>query len=176
MSTAPETAAQAAQAAPAPAPAPWYAAFPEPQSDLKTISREEVLEMLKGNTGEKAGKDFILVDLRRNDFEGGTLSSSLNLPAQSLHPTLPTLYTLLKSAGTTKVIFYCGSSTGRGSRCARWFSDYLVKVGDTSTESAGGIQSLALLGGIKGWVAAGGEYLEFVEGFEGSVWERAKSQ
>lgn len=60
MSTAPETETK---------PAPWYAAFPEPQSDLMNISRAEVLEMLKGSTGEVVGKDFVLVDLRRNDFE-----------------------------------------------------------------------------------------------------------
>lgn len=47
--------------------APWYAAYPEPQSDLMNISRAEVLEMLKGSTGETAGKDFVLVDLRRDD-------------------------------------------------------------------------------------------------------------
>lgn len=155
-----------------PAPAPWYAAFPEPQSDLMNISRAEVLEMLRGNTGEVIGKDFVLVDLRRNDFEGGTIRGSLNLPAQSLYPTLPTIYAVFKSAGIKKVIFYCGSSTGRGSRGARWLSDYLLKAGDDS------IQSLALFEGIKGWTNAGEEYVQFMEGYDASVWEalRLKSQ
>ena len=48
---------------------PWHAAFPAPKSEVVTITREEVLGMLKGQTGEVAGKDFVLVDLRRNDFE-----------------------------------------------------------------------------------------------------------
>ncbi|KAK3352123.1 Rhodanese-like domain-containing protein [Neurospora tetraspora] len=161
MSTAPETETK---------PAPWYAAFPEPQSDLMNISRAEVLEMLKGSTGEVVGKDFVLVDLRRNDFEGGTIRGSINLPAQSLYPTLPTVYAMFKAAGLKKVIFYCGSSTGRGSRGARWLSDYLLKVGDES------IQSLALFEGIKGWANAGPEYVEWMEGYDASVWERLKSQ
>jgi hypothetical protein len=50
-----------------PAPAPWYAAYPAPKSEVVTISREEVLEMLKSTPVEK--RDFVLVDLRRNDFE-----------------------------------------------------------------------------------------------------------
>ena len=49
------------------APAPWYAAYPAPKSEAATISREEVLELLKTTPIEK--RDFVLVDLRRNDFE-----------------------------------------------------------------------------------------------------------
>lgn len=54
---------------PAPAPAPWYAGFPEPKtSPVATIPREEVLGILK-NEDLVPGKDYVLVDLRRNDFE-----------------------------------------------------------------------------------------------------------
>lgn len=59
MATADTTAATAA--------APWYAAYPAPKSEVVTISREEVLELLKSTPPEK--RDFVLVDLRRNDFE-----------------------------------------------------------------------------------------------------------
>jgi arsenical-resistance protein 2 len=48
-------------------PAPWYAAYPAPKSEVVTIPREEVLELLKTTPLEK--RDFVLVDLRRNDFE-----------------------------------------------------------------------------------------------------------
>ena len=51
----------------APAPAPWYAAYPAPKSEIATIPREEVLAMLKATPVDK--RDFVLVDLRRNDFE-----------------------------------------------------------------------------------------------------------
>ncbi len=50
-----------------PAPAPWYAAYPAPKSEIVTIPREEVLAMLKATPVDK--RDFVLVDLRRNDFE-----------------------------------------------------------------------------------------------------------
>ena len=112
----------------------------------------------------------IIIQVANLKHQGGTIRGSLNLPAQSLYPTLPTIYAVFKSAGIKKVIFYCGSSTGRGSRGARWLSDYLLKVGDNS------IQSLALFEGIKGWANAGEEYVAFMEGYEASVWERLKSQ
>lgn len=57
--------------------APWYAAYPAPKSKVVTISREEVLELLKTTPLEK--RDFVLVDLRRNDFE--VCLSQRNSPA-----------------------------------------------------------------------------------------------
>jgi hypothetical protein len=39
--------------------------------------------------------------------QGGTIRGSINLPAQSLYPTIPTLYSLVKAANTRKVIWYC---------------------------------------------------------------------
>ena len=57
-----------------------------------------------------------------------------------------------------------GSSAGRGTRAANWFADYLEDRGDSS------IKSLVLQGGIKGWVGAGAEYRERMEGFDEQVW------
>jgi len=49
--------------------APWHAAYPAPRnSQPEGIRREDVLEMMK--LGEKkAGMNYVLVDLRRNDHE-----------------------------------------------------------------------------------------------------------
>ena len=60
-----------------------------------------------------------------------------------------------------------GSSTGRGSRATAWLADHLASVGDTS------IQSLALAGGIKGWAKAGGEYVEWMDEYDATVWAKA---
>lgn len=112
-------------------PVPWHAAYPAPRkAEPLGATREEVLAMLKAqreaqNSGDK--RDFLLVDLRRVDHEvrqhlhnscfgrsivhthpqGGTIRGSINLPAQSLYPTIPTLYSVLKAAGVRKVIWYC---------------------------------------------------------------------
>lgn len=49
--------------------APWHAAYPTP-SDRQpgSITRDAVLELMK-NESSIAGKDFVLVDLRRVDHE-----------------------------------------------------------------------------------------------------------
>jgi hypothetical protein len=45
--------------------APWHAAYPAPKSEAVGISQSELLAMMED--GKEPGKDFILVDLRRND-------------------------------------------------------------------------------------------------------------
>ncbi|KAF7557163.1 hypothetical protein G7Z17_g870 [Cylindrodendrum hubeiense] len=145
-------------------PPPWYAQYPTPrESQPGGVTREELLKMLKG--GESGvSRDFVLVDLRRNDHEGGTIRGSINLPAQSLYPAIPTLYTMFKSAGLRKVIWYCSSSRGRGTRAASWFGDYIADSGD------GEMQSLILVEGIKGWATAGEEFVEWMDEYVTAAW------
>lgn len=49
------------------APPPWHAAYPAPQSTPAALPREELLQWFR--EGKQAGKDFVLVDVRRTDFE-----------------------------------------------------------------------------------------------------------
>ncbi|KAF1960729.1 hypothetical protein CC80DRAFT_396618, partial [Byssothecium circinans] len=143
---------------------PWYAAYPAPSNQCPaSITREQVLDMLKEKNGT-AKRDFMLVDLRRADHVGGTIHSSINLPAQSLYPSLPALYTLFKAASISKVIWYCSSSRGRGTRATGWFEDYLKSEGDTS------MTSLVLAEGIKGWVDAGPEYVVLMDEYDPKAW------
>lgn len=45
--------------------APWHAAYPAPKSEAVGISQSDLLAMFED--GKEPGKDFIVVDLRRND-------------------------------------------------------------------------------------------------------------
>ncbi|KAI0531660.1 Rhodanese-like domain-containing protein [Xylaria digitata] len=127
------------------------------------LTRDTVLEMMK-DSSNVADKNHILVDLHWTDFEGGFIRGAVNLPAQSLHATLPTLYTMFREAGLLKVIWYCSSSRGRGTRAANWFHDYLAKCGDDQMES------LISLEGIKGWATAGDEFVSWMEEYDPSFW------
>ncbi|KAK7718928.1 hypothetical protein SLS63_010341 [Diaporthe eres] len=140
-------------------------AYPAPKKEAPSITRGAVLEMLR-DSENVAGKDFVLVDLRRSDHEGGTIRGSINLPAQSLWPTIPTVYEMFKAAALRKVIWYCGSSRGRGTRAAGWFADHVADRGDS------GMQSLVLLDGIRGWATAGGEYVQWMEEYDEVVWRK----
>lgn len=89
---------------------PWWAAFPAPKAQCDHIEPDEVLKLLEAQADQPASsaRDFLLVDVRRTDWEGGTISTSINLPAHTLYQTRPVVYQLVKQAGIRRVIFYCG--------------------------------------------------------------------
>ncbi|EHA55179.1 hypothetical protein MCOR27_007500 [Pyricularia oryzae] len=143
---------------------PWHAAYPPPKNaQPASLTREELLQMIKA-ADSVAKRDFVLVDLRRTDLVGGMIRGSINLPAQSLYPTIPALYSLFKAAGLRKIVWFCSSSRGRGNRAAGWFSDYLADRGD------GEMESLVLVEGIKGWATSGDEFVEWMDEYEAAVW------
>ncbi|KAK3392699.1 hypothetical protein B0H63DRAFT_196 [Podospora didyma] len=146
---------------------PWWAAFPEPKSVPDKIDPKEVLQLLEAHgqaTSRQAQtpRDFLLVDARRTDCTGGTIHSSINLPAHSFYPTRKTLYDMCTQAGIKRVIFYCGSSNGRGPRCAAWMQDY-------TNEVSGDLQSQVMTGGIRGWVKAHGSHM--TDAYDEKVWQ-----
>lgn len=49
----------------------WYAAYPEARSEPESITRQQVLQLLKSDTS--TGESFVLVDLRRTDYEASAL-------------------------------------------------------------------------------------------------------
>jgi arsenical-resistance protein 2 len=116
------------------APPPWHAAYPAPKNAKPaTVTKDEVRDWLV-NGSEK----YVLVDVRRVDFEvvfppptqshnsgpadaawvgsgqGGTIKTAINLPAQSLHPTIPSLYRLFRDAQVKKLVFWCSELTPFG--------------------------------------------------------------
>lgn len=46
---------------------PWHAIYPTPKCVVPSLPRHELLQWFRD--GKKAGKDFVLVDVRRTDFE-----------------------------------------------------------------------------------------------------------
>ncbi|KAG9245719.1 Rhodanese-like domain-containing protein [Calycina marina] len=149
---------------------PWHAAFPVPRATVPEITSDELMKKFDGMDIEPKPRDFLLVDVRRIDWEGGTIIGSLNLPAQSFWQSRKMLLDLCDRAGIKQVIFYCGSSSGRGPRCAGWMKDY---VDDVAKFGRGSSLTVKILkGGIKGWVK------EFegsmVDGFEEKYWVQFK--
>ncbi|GLA28332.1 hypothetical protein AnigIFM63326_005904 [Aspergillus niger] len=77
---------------------------------------------------------------------------------------IPTIYSLLSQSPVKEVVWYCGSSKGRGVRAASWFADYIELQGETR------LRSLVLEGGIKGWATAGKEYTDLMDEYDASAW------
>ena len=144
--------------------AAWHEKYPAPRHQTpEAVTPQELLSRIRN--GQQAGIDFLLVDLRRNDHEGGTIKGSVNLPAQSLYPSLKSLLSMVARAKIPEVIWYCGSSRGRGSRAAGWFADLI------EDEKLEGVRSVSLEGGIKAWAASGEDYTEMMSEYDEMVWD-----
>jgi len=129
----------------------WWAALPTPIATAPGISKEALADMMR-SVSQEAGKDYIVVDVRRTDFEDCFIRGAINLPAQSFHQTLPGLIPVLSRIPT--VVFHCnscGKETSRGRRVAGWYQDALNSKGLT------GSKALYLEGGIKEWKEQFGE-------------------
>jgi len=81
------------------------------------------------------------------------------------------LYELAYKANIEWVVFTCGSSRGRGPRCASWFLEHVREVaGDND------MQVLVLEGGVKGWVKGGERFTGLMDGYRKEYWEELFKQ
>lgn len=102
----------------------------------------------------KGGNNFVIVDLRREDYLKGHIKGSWNVPVTGqmteadLHILMKRLenYRHLKEITTLNIIFHCSSSKNRGPRVAKQFATYLAQEGET-----GNYQSTVLVNGYTGW-------------------------
>ncbi|RSL64958.1 hypothetical protein CEP54_004429 [Fusarium duplospermum] len=144
----------------------WWEAFPEAKASCPRVEAAEVAGLIEKNAaaGKGATRDFLLVDVRRTDWEGGTVATSINFPAHTFYQTRPVIHQLCKQAGIRRIIFYCGSCGSRGPRCAGWMQNYLDEVGETD------IKAEILIGGIKGWQKTyGGKLMDY---YDEKVWTK----
>ena len=114
---------------------------------------------------------MLIVDVRRTDYEGGAIRGSINVPAQGFWWNRGILYELAYKAGMEWVVFTCGSSNGRGPRCAGWFLEHVRNVAQDND-----MQIMVLEGGVKGWVKAGPQYIQLMDGFRQEHWEELFAQ
>ncbi|KAL5610856.1 hypothetical protein FOBRF1_006973 [Fusarium oxysporum] len=144
---------------------PWFEAYPAPKNlQSKTATREELRQWILD--GQKPGKDFLLVDVRRDDHEGGTIRDAINLPAQSVYSSILTLYVLFKAAGIKKVQRLVSEAT----RLLGGYTDFIQGKGDSD------IESYALFEGVLGWATAGREFTDLMEEYDERVWRRDYSK
>jgi len=82
---------------------------------------------------------------------------AVNIPAHGFYPCRKTWLEVLGKAPL--VIFYCGSSNGRGPRVAGWFQDTLDDAGRKDSEA------IVLAGGIKRWAEVQKDLTDSVHSF-----------
>lgn len=59
-----------------------------------------------------------------------------------------------------------GSSRGRAPRCAAWFLEFVREVAEDKD-----MQVMVLEGGVKGWVKAGPQFTNLMDGYKADYWK-----
>jgi len=124
----------------------WHSAFPQPKGNGQPLAVEDLYALIK-DSSKVPGKDYLVIDTRRADFETAFIKGAINLPAHSFYPTLPTIRTLISHVPL--LIFHCNSCKpgGRGQRVSGWYLDALGAEGSSDK-----VEVKYLEGGIKAWI------------------------
>ncbi|RKO90525.1 Rhodanese-like domain-containing protein [Blyttiomyces helicus] len=129
----------------------------------KYMEPTELAGMLK-NSALKIGKDFVIVDVRDLDFEGGgNIPGCLNAPSH-LFLAQPEVF-VQKFAGVKQVIFHCALSQVRGPKCAQRFHSTLTATGGSTDQ-----QVYILRGGFGAWQALYKNEPSLVEQYNAGMW------
>jgi len=128
----------------------WTEGLPEPRSSPRGISADELAEIIK-NEVKVIGKDYIVVDVRRTDFEMYAIPGAINLPADSFYATRVGVRAVL--AHIPLVIFHCQfcKPGSRGQKVAAYYQDALEDADLTTTVADTNVKVVYLEGGIRGW-------------------------
>ncbi|KAG1748466.1 S-adenosyl-L-methionine-dependent methyltransferase [Suillus paluster] len=120
----------------------WWDAYPK-----DNLTSGDVASLLR----DPDRSDYVIIDVRGDDRVGGHVRGSVQWRADAFLGELDKFYD--EYGKTKQVIFYCGSSKGRGSRCAAWYQYYLNGKGNTVSKAC------VLEGGFNGW-----RYPDLVDG------------
>ncbi|RUP46182.1 Rhodanese-like domain-containing protein [Jimgerdemannia flammicorona] len=109
------------------------------------IESDEVAAMVLDNT-LKSGKDYLVVDVRDDDFEGGHIPEAIHIRSSILLDKLDDLVN--EYANVPKIVFHCVMSQVRGPKSAQMYKETLSLNGIQTQQ-----QVYVLRGGFRQWQA-----------------------
>lgn len=137
----------------------WLDKYPAPKHQADYVEKKVVLDAMTAKTG-----DYIIIDLRRDDFKGGRICGALNLPAQSFYGSVTQIYDLAAKSGKKHIFVHCMSSRDRAIRTCGWLEDEKARVN-------GSVKPLIIQGGFLAWIAGGKEYTDLVDEYDPSAFQ-----
>ncbi|KAJ6621782.1 Rhodanese-like protein [Mycena sp. CBHHK59/15] len=86
---------------------------------MKYISGDDLTVIIKSD--KVPNKDYLVVDVRDDDYIGGNIKNALNLPSRNFHTDVYGL--VQKTAEIKLVVFHCALSQMRGPKAARIYEE-----------------------------------------------------
>ncbi|KAJ7069600.1 Rhodanese-like domain-containing protein [Mycena amicta] len=87
---------------------------------VKYISRDELADLIKSES-KVSGKDYLVVDVRDDDFAGGNIVNAKNIPSREFSVGV---FNLAQHSKNVEVmVFHCALSQVRGPKAARIYEE-----------------------------------------------------
>ncbi|KAK4520560.1 uncharacterized protein ATC70_006437 [Mucor velutinosus] len=123
---------------------------------------EEVMDLVR-DPSKQPGKDYVIVDVRGEDYKGGHIPGSINIPASEMYDKANDL--IRKYSQVPKIYFHCALSQVRGPKSARIYAETLNNLG-TETE-----QKVKILRfGFEGWHDKYSKEKDLIEDYDQAIW------
>ncbi|UNI16760.1 Protein-tyrosine-phosphatase [Purpureocillium takamizusanense] len=145
-------------------------------ANIHTLQRMTAKTLSEKMLQESESKDptFAVIDVRDDDYIGGHIRGSTNVPSAQLDAMMATLVRRLKDKDA--VVFHCALSQQRGPSAALRYlreRDGLLKsLGETRARPDDQPQAVYVLDkGFTGWQEAYGTDERLTEGYRKELWE-----
>ncbi|KAG8682157.1 hypothetical protein FRC08_015151 [Ceratobasidium sp. 394] len=136
------------------------------ESSFRYISPAELSELMKSD--KKPMTDYVVVDVRDDDFSGGNIVGCVRAPSNTYLTTVDELV-MTKTKDVPKLIFHCALSQLRGPKAARIYAETRnnrLNPGETSQQ-----EIFVLRGGFTTFQALFKNDPALVEKWDKEVWE-----
>ncbi|CAO3676310.1 hypothetical protein G6F70_003925 [Rhizopus microsporus] len=135
-------------------------------SNTPTYAEPEEVMALVRDPNKIAGKDYVIIDVRGDDYIGGHIPGSVNVPAGRIHDEVNQL--VEKYSQIPIIYFHCALSQVRGPKSARIYSETLQNLGVKTDQKV-----KILRYGFEGWHLRYKLEKDLIEDYDASVWEWA---
>ncbi|KAF9436255.1 hypothetical protein BGZ76_004483 [Entomortierella beljakovae] len=127
------------------------------------IVESDTVEQLFKDKTKISGKDYLVIDVRGEDHNGGHVAGSLNFPLDKLPERLPEL--IKEHSNVPQLYFYCGQSQKRGPQGASIWAE------GQSEELAAKQQVNVLKGGFVEWQRKHKGDKNLIENYDEEYWK-----
>ncbi|KAI8089189.1 Rhodanese-like domain-containing protein [Halteromyces radiatus] len=126
------------------------------------VDSEELVKLIRDPT-KQVGIDYVIVDVRDQDFIGGNIPGALNIPANQIVDSATEL--VQKYSKVPEIYFHCALSQVRGPKSARIYKEYLHLQGITTDQ-----QVKVIRGGFEGWQQKYKDEKDLIENYDPELW------
>ncbi|KAJ4482284.1 Rhodanese-like domain-containing protein [Lentinula aciculospora] len=129
------------------------------------ITGDELAELIR--SGKTPKKDYLVVDVRDDDYVGGNIVGGVNMPSREFLNNVDLL--VKETKDVPLVIFHCALSQVRGPKAARIYKETRYNV-LSETKSASPNIVLVLRDGFTGFQAKYKDDAKLIENWDKDVW------